>query len=184
MRADVPELLFPSRADFRAWLRENAETSGGVWLVFGKIKAVVTVTAAQALEEALCFGWIDGQMQSVNSTKYRKYFAKRRPKSVWSVKNKGTVEALREKGLMTELGEKAIEIAKENGTWDERTAESEQARVDAFAAMLAGMSPAQENFMKLPPSGKLAKMRWYHAFKSEDKQRQAFEDIVSELNKM
>ena len=65
MRADVPELLFPSRNDFRAWLQENAETSDGVWLIFGKTKAVVTLSANDALEEALCFGWIDGQMKSI-----------------------------------------------------------------------------------------------------------------------
>ena len=81
MKTDVPELIFKLRGDFRAWLCENAETSGGVWLVFGKIKAVATLTASDALEEALCFGWIDGQMQSVDNTKYLKYFARRRAKA-------------------------------------------------------------------------------------------------------
>ena len=61
MRTDAPELLFPSRDDFRVWLQENAATSDGVWLVFGKTKTVVTLSANDALEEALCFGWIDGQ---------------------------------------------------------------------------------------------------------------------------
>ena len=88
MRADIPELLFPTRADFRAWLQENAATSEGVWLVFGKTKTVVTLSANDALEEALCFGWIDGQMQSIDETKYHKYFARRRAKSVWFEKNK------------------------------------------------------------------------------------------------
>lgn len=86
MKTDTPELLFTSRGDFRAWLCENAETSGGVWLVFGKTKAVVTLTANDALEEALCFGWIDGQMQRTDDTKYLKYFARRRAKSPWSEK--------------------------------------------------------------------------------------------------
>jgi uncharacterized protein YdeI (YjbR/CyaY-like superfamily) len=112
MRADVPELFFPTRAAFRAWLQENAETSEGVWLVLGKKKAVVTLSANDALEEALCFGWIDGQMQGIDETKYHKYFARRRAKSVWSDKNKKLVEMLRVKGIMTELGEKAVETAK------------------------------------------------------------------------
>ena len=116
MRPDIPELMFASRSGFRDWLLENAETSDGVWLVFCKTKAVVTLSANDALEEALCFGWIDGQMKSIDETKYLKYFARRRAKSVWSDKNKKIIETLRSKGTMTELGEKAVEIAEENGT--------------------------------------------------------------------
>ena len=86
--------------------------------MFGKAKSVVTLSANDALEEALCFGWIDGQMQSIDSTKYHKYFAPRRKKSPWSDKNKKLTEVLRDKGIMTELGEKAIEEAKQNGMWD------------------------------------------------------------------
>lgn len=112
MRTDVTELLFSTRDEFRTWLKENAETSEGVWLVFGKTKKVATLSANDALEEALCFGWIDGQMQSCGDTKYRKYFSKRRINSVWSEKNKKTAEALHNKGMMTELGERAMEEVK------------------------------------------------------------------------
>ena len=122
MRADVPELLFKSRGDFREWLKENAETSEGVWLVLGKTKAVITLSANDALEEALCFGWIDGQMKSIDETKYRKYFARRRAKSVWSEKNKKAIDSLRAKGIMTESGERAIETARQNGTWNAKEA--------------------------------------------------------------
>lgn len=65
MKSDTPELLFSSREDFRKWLSDNAQTSEGVWLVFGKTKAVATLTANEALEEALCFGWIDEQIESL-----------------------------------------------------------------------------------------------------------------------
>ena len=111
MKDDIPEFIFSSRGDFRTWLKKNAETSCGVWLVFGKTKAVVTLTANDALEEALCFGWIDGQMKSIDASKYRKYFARRRDKSPWSPKNRKTVEMLRRKKLMTSSGEKAVEAA-------------------------------------------------------------------------
>ncbi|MCL1910276.1 MAG: YdeI/OmpD-associated family protein [Kiritimatiellaeota bacterium] len=176
--------MFPSRGDFRAWLDENAETSDGVWLIFGKAKAVVTLTANDALEEALCFGWIDGQMKSIDSAKYLKYFARRRVKSIWAEKNKKTVEALREKGLMTGSGEKAVETAKKNGMWDARTAAGEREQLKAFAEKLSGFSPAYENFMKLPTSAKLAKMRWYQSFKTEANRQRTFENIVEELNRM
>ncbi len=118
MKDNIPELIFENRAAFRLWLTENAAVSGGVWLVFGKNKTLSTISAAEALEEALCFGWIDGQMQSIDETSYHKYFAPRRDKSVWSDKNKAAIAALREKGIMTELGEAAVAAAIKNGSWN------------------------------------------------------------------
>ena len=177
------ELQFTSRADFRVWLSDNAEIGSGVWLIFGKTKAVKTLTANEALEEALCFGWIDGVMKSIDETKYRKYFAPRRAKSVWSVKNKAAIEKLREKGLMTSLGERAIEIAKENGKWDERTAESQQEQIDFLKDKLVGFPAAHNSFEKLPPSAQLANMRRYTSVKSEEKRAQILADIINELGK-
>ena len=82
------ELTFADRAAFRRWLEENGRTSAGVWLVFGKAGSAQTVKAGEALEEALCFGWIDGQMKAMDETTYRKYFSRRRENSKWSEKNK------------------------------------------------------------------------------------------------
>jgi len=72
MKTDVRELTFSSRGEFRQWLTANAETGEGIWLVFGKTKSLKTVTANEALEEALCFGWIDGQMRSIDENVYHK----------------------------------------------------------------------------------------------------------------
>jgi uncharacterized protein YdeI (YjbR/CyaY-like superfamily) len=183
MRADVPELLFPSRGNFRAWLRENAEVSEGVWLVFGKTKAVITLSANDALEEALCFGWIDGQMQSIDNTIYHKYFARRRVKSVWSEKNKKTVETLRAKGLMTELGEKAVEAAIKNGTWDAPKGNPiTDEQIEALAEKLTGLSPAYENFKNMPPSVRRTYTGRYLSFKTEEARQRDFKKIVDRLN--
>jgi len=184
MRADTPELCFKARDDFRIWLSENVETSDGVWLVFGKTKALVTLSANDALEEALCFGWIDGQMKSIDSTKYLKYFARRRAKSVWSEKNKKTVEMLRMKKMMTEHGEKAVEAAVKDGTW--KTAKSSPItaeQVEALAEKLAGISPAYENFNQMPPSVRRTYTRRYLSFKSEEARQRDFIKIVDRLNK-
>ena len=184
MRADVQELWFVSRGDFRAWLCKNAETSDGVWIVFGKTKAVVTLTANDALEEALCFGWIDGQVQSVDHTRYLKYFAHRRSKSPWSEKNKKTVEVLRKKEIMTDLGEKAVEIAKRNGTWDAPKRDPiNNEQVEAFAEKLTGISPASENFKNMSASVRIAYTGRYLSFKREEAQQRDFEKIVDRLNK-
>ncbi len=183
VRADVPELSFPFRSLFRTWLRENAETSDGVWLVFGKTKAVITLSANEALEEALCFGWIDGQMRSIDNTKYLKYFSRRRPKSRWSEKNKKIVEMLRTKGLLTEFGERAIQAAKENGTWDAAKSERiSDEHVAVLARKLTGMSPAYENFSSMSPSVRLTYTRRYFSFKTEEARQRDFEKIVERLN--
>lgn len=95
---DDKELIFETRALFREWLENAGTTSDGIWLVFAKTNTLKTLSAHEALEEALCFGWIDGQMQSINEDKYRKYFARRREKSNWSDKNKELARKLIQKG--------------------------------------------------------------------------------------
>jgi len=184
MKADVPELLFPSRSDFRSWLVENAKISDGVWLVFGKTKEVVTLTANDALEEALCYGWIDGQMKSIDNTRYLKYFARRRAKSNWSDKNKRTVEMLQKKGMMTGLGEKAVETAKGNDLWGahKRNPVTDE-QVEAFAEKLAGISPAHENFNKMSRSVRFSYTGRHLSFKSEEARQRDFEKIVDRLNR-
>ena len=183
MKADILELQFVTRRDFRAWLVENATTSDGVWLVFGKTKEVTTLTANEALEEALCFGWIDGQMKSIDRTKYHKYFARRRTKSVWSEKNKKTVEKLREKGVMTDLGENAVSTAKRNGTWEtqKRDAITDE-QVAAFAQKLADFSPAFENFNNMSRSVRVTYTGRYLSFKNEETRQRDFVKIVDRLN--
>ena len=184
MRKNVPEMQFPSRGNFRAWLQENAETSEGVWLAFGKTKNVVSLSANDALEEALCFGWIDGQLQSIDSTKYLKYFAKRRAKSVWSDKNKKLIETLRAKGIMTELGEKAVETAKKNGTWNAQKGNPiTDEEIAMFTEKLAGLSPTFENFCNMSPSVRRTYTGRYLSFKTEDARQRDFEVIVERLNK-
>ena len=183
MKEGTPELCFASRSEFRDWLRENAGTSGGVWLVFGKTIATKTLAANGALEEALCFGWIDGQMKSIDDTKYLKYFAQRRPKSPWSEKNKKIVEKLREGKMMTELGEKAVEAAKKNGAWDapKRDPITDE-QIEAFAAMLIGFSPAYENFNAMSPSVRRTYTGRYLSFKNEESRQRDFARIVYRLN--
>ena len=90
----------------------------GVWLLFGKAGGPKTVKASEALEEALCFGWIDGQIESIDDKSYIKYFSSRRKNSKWSVKNKELAEKLEQQGIMTDYGRAKIAEAKENGQWN------------------------------------------------------------------
>jgi uncharacterized protein YdeI (YjbR/CyaY-like superfamily) len=183
---DVPEMTsqFQSRNLFREWLDQNCNTSGGIWLVFDKTKSGKSLSANDALEEALCFGWIDGQMKSIDDTKYMKYFARRRPNSPWSDKNRKLVEALRDKGLMTDAGEDAIRNAVKNGQWDAvRSEQPTYEQIELLAEKLRGISPAFENFCAMSPSVRKTYTRRYLSFKSEEARERDFERIVDRLNK-
>jgi len=111
-------LTFTDRQAFREWLDRYGTEKNGIWLLFSKKGKFITLSAGDALEEALCHGWIDGQLQSLDANTYKKYFARRLPKSEWSVKNKKLAQTLMERGLMTQQGLEAIERARKNGLWD------------------------------------------------------------------
>jgi uncharacterized protein YdeI (YjbR/CyaY-like superfamily) len=107
-----------SRTAWRAWLQKHHASSSGVWLVFAKKHSgLPTVSYNDAVEEALCFGWIDGLMHPVDETFYKQLFTPRKPKSRWAASNKARVEKMIAAGLMTEAGLKTIELAKQTGTW-------------------------------------------------------------------
>ena len=90
--SDIME--FASREEFRQWLSDHCLSNAGIWLLFGKAGGPKTIKAGEALEEALCFGWIDGQMKSIDDKTYKKYFSSRRENSKWSEKNKALVKRL------------------------------------------------------------------------------------------
>ncbi len=108
-----------SRQSWREWLMENHHNEATVWLIYYKSKSgVPTLSWSDAVEEALCFGWIDSTRKTLDDEKFLQLFSKRKPRSTWSKVNKEKVERLIEEGLMTEAGLKCIAIAKENGSWD------------------------------------------------------------------
>ena len=183
MNREAEQLQFANRADFRTWLTEHGANNGGVWLVFGKTKTLKTLSATEALEEALCFGWIDGQMQSIDETKYIKYFAPRQKKSVWSDKNKAIAEALRTKGLMTEQGEAAIRQAHESGMWDAPKGPGiTDEMVAALTEKIAGNEPAYTNFLNMPPSVRRTYTGAYFSGKKEETRAKTLTRIIDRLN--
>lgn len=161
-------LQFVTRGEFRAWLDENARSDDGVWLVFGKPGGPRTLKAGEALEEALCFGWIDGQLKSIDADSYLKYFAPRRPGSKWSEKNKTLVGVLEDRGLVTDLGRAAIAEAKRNGQWEAPKADPvTDEQIAAVAGLLAGNEPAFTNFGAMSRSVKKTYTRAYFDAKTE-----------------
>jgi uncharacterized protein YdeI (YjbR/CyaY-like superfamily) len=116
---DYPELAFESAEAFEAWLRERHADEAGVWIRFAKKgSGIPSVTYAEALDAALCYGWIDGQARSVDESWYLQKFTPRRARSIWSKRNRDKVAALIESGRMQPAGLAEIERAKADGRWD------------------------------------------------------------------
>lgn len=107
-----------NRKAWRKWLEKNHKTAAGIWLIYYKKDSGKTrVPYADAVEEALCFGWIDSTLNSIDENSYMQLFTPRKPKSGWSKLNKERVEMLIEQGMMTPAGHEKIEMAKHHGTW-------------------------------------------------------------------
>lgn len=116
---ELPLLQPASRRAWRAWLRKNHNSSPGIWLVYAKKHTgISSLSYADAVEEALCFGWIDSLVHPIDDSLYKQIFTPRKTKSRWSSLNKKRVERLIAAGQVTAAGMKAIEIAKKTGTWD------------------------------------------------------------------
>ena len=148
-------LEFANRDEFRKWLSYNCLSNEGVWILFRKSGEPKTIKANEALEEALCFGWIDGQMQRLDDKTYKKYFSMRRQKSKWSEKNKALAESLEERGLMTEYGRNKMEEAKNNGQWNAPKAlEITEKHILEVLNVLKEYELAYKNFQSMSPSVK------------------------------
>ena len=116
---ELPTLPFESKKKFAEWLAKNHDKSAGLWLKIAKKDAgISTVTYAEALDVALCYGWIDGQKGSFDEQYFLQKFTPRRPKSIWSKINVEKVECLIASGEMKPAGLKAVEAAKQDGRWD------------------------------------------------------------------
>ncbi len=113
------EIICPSnRGEWRQWLEEHHAKKQSIWLLYYKKKAAKpTLDWSEAVDEALCFGWIDSKRKPVDEEKFIQFFSKRKVRSTWSKVNKEKVLRLTEAGLMTQAGLDSIEAAKQNGSW-------------------------------------------------------------------
>lgn len=115
---DLPIIAFKSSKEWASWLAQNHTKSSGLWLrLFKKDSGVASVTYAEALDEALCYGWIDGQLDKYDEKSWLRKFTPRRPKSVWSKRNIAHIDRLTRAGKMKSAGRKEVEAAKADGRW-------------------------------------------------------------------
>lgn len=116
---DVETFYPTSKQDWRAWLTENHTLKQSIWVICYKKQAnVPTISWSDAVDEALCFGWIDSTRRSIDSDKFIQFFTRRKPNSNWSKINKEKIERLIREGLMFQAGLESVERAKQNGSWN------------------------------------------------------------------
>jgi uncharacterized protein YdeI (YjbR/CyaY-like superfamily) len=148
---DLPLFAFPDAEAWRAWLDANHSASQGIWMRIAKSRvATASVTYPEAVEVALCFGWIDGRKAALDDRAWLQKFTPRRARSRWSKINRGRAEDLIDDGLMSPAGLAEVERAKADGRWDSAYDSPVTATVpDDLAAALAGNAGAAEAFARL-----------------------------------
>ena len=161
--ADEPRFQPESRAEWRAWLAEHHDRESGVWLVMWKKRTGrPTVSYEEAVEEALCFGWIDGVLGRLDDDRSMQWFALRKPRSTWARSNKERVARLEAAGLMTEAGRRAVDLARANGSWESLDAIDALIVPEDLAAALADRPGARERFDASSVSVRKSALAWVY----------------------
>ena len=161
MKDGRPCFYAKSRQVWRKWLEENHNSQASVWLIiYKKESASPSVYYPEAVDEALCFGWIDSKPNKRDSESYYQFFSKRKPNSNWSKVNKDKVARLLKQGLVATAGLEAIRIAKERGTWTALD-EVEQLLVPPDLQKLFDKNKTAAGYWeKFPPSAKRGILEW------------------------
>ncbi len=182
-KRDLPTRAFPSATAFRAWLDREHDHADGLWLKIAKKgTGVKSVTYAEALDVALCFGWIDGQKARCDDTWFLQRFTPRRARSSWSQINCDKVAPLLEAGLMEPAGLEQVERAKADGRWDAAYAGSRSITVPGdFQAALDANPAARDAFATISRANRFAFLIRIHDAKRPQTRESRIEKFVSML---
>jgi uncharacterized protein YdeI (YjbR/CyaY-like superfamily) len=181
MAEDLPIVSFPSKVQWERWLARHGEQSKGVWLRIGKKGSLETsVSYAEALDAALCFGWIDGQKKALDQLAWLQRFTPRGPRSIWSSRNKQRALELIGDGLMKAPGLAAVNAAKAAGSWKKAYASRGTARVPPdLAAALKANPAAREFFSALDSRNRYAILfRLHNASRPETRRKRLDKFVV------
>jgi uncharacterized protein YdeI (YjbR/CyaY-like superfamily) len=173
-------LHLQSKDEWRVWLQENHASEKEAWLVIRKTNtAKPGVSYEEAVEEALCFGWIDGIMTSIDAEHYRLRFSPRKRGSIWSVSNQRRVERLSAEGRMAETGLAKVREAQDNGEWEAAIRREDVSSLpEDLRVALGGNASAQANFDGLSPSQKRQFLYWIASAKTEKTRQRRIEKTV------
>ena len=167
------------KEDWRKWLSKNHLKEDSIWLiVYKKNSSSPNLSWSEAVDQALCFGWIDSTKKSIDGEKYMQYYCKRKPKSNWSKINKDKIRVLIEQDFMEKAGLKSIEIAKENGSWtflDE--VEALEIPID-LTEELTNYKGAMDYYESLSKSVKKSLLYWVISAKRTDTRQKRITEIA------
>lgn len=183
LRAEQPIIAFASAAEFSRWLAKHHAGHQGIWMrIYKKASGRPTVTYAEALDEALCHGWIDGQKQRGDEESWLQKFTCRGPRSVWSKVNVGNIARLTGEGRMKPAGVAAVEAAKADGRWDNAYHSSSTAEVPAdFLQALTKSRKAEAFFNTLNKANRYSFLYRLQNAKKPETRMKRINDFVAML---
>ena len=181
--ADEPIVRAKDRAAWRRWLERHHATSPSVRLAIGKKGASVPrVGYADAVEEALCFGWIDGRAGSLDDDAYLLLMSRRKPRSGWSAINKERIERMTAAGLMTPAGQAAIDAARADGSWAKLDASEALTVPRDLATAFRAYPDATRHFDTFPPSARKVILAWIGDAKRPETRAKRIEETARLAN--
>jgi len=168
-----------NKEDWRDWLRANHLIEDSIWLIYRKKDAPnPNLNWSEAVDQALCFGWVDSISKPIDKETYMQYFTKRKPKSQWSKINKDKVQTLMKEGLMEQAGMHSIEIAKENGSWTFLDEVEALVIPEDLNIELKMHKDSMQYFDGLSKSIKKALLYWVHSAKKIETRQKRIIEIV------
>ncbi|MDI9364348.1 MAG: YdeI/OmpD-associated family protein [Flavobacterium sp.] len=180
MEQNEIEIFYPiSQKAWRMWLEKNHVSKQAVWLVFyNKKSALQSISWSDAVDVALCFGWIDSKKVKIDEESAHQFFSKRKAKSTWSKINKEKVEKLIQQGLMTEAGFASIATAKQNGSWTILDEVEELTIPTDLEAAFANNATAKDFFLSLSKSVRKVILSWLVFAKTTETRQKRITEIV------
>lgn len=177
---DMNAKLFKNRAEWREWLDKHHATESEIWLIYYKKHSEYeSIQYEEAVEEALCYGWIDSKVKRIDSEKFMQKYTPRQVKSNWSKSNKKRVERLIEEGRMTQAGITMVEIAKQNGSWNRLDdIETELVIPQDLADALAENIIAKNNYNNFAPSYQKQYLWWLKSAKKLETRKKRLSAII------
>ena len=173
-----------SRKAWRAWLQKNHASSSGIWLVYArKHTGIPSLTYSEAVEEALCFGWIDSLVHPIDDSLYKQIFTPRKDKSAWSPLNKTRVARLIANGVMTPAGMKSIDLAKKNGQWNAHNATEAMTMPPELKKALTANAAAKKNWPTYTASQQKAFLRMVNGAKTAETRAKRVARVIAIVSK-
>jgi uncharacterized protein YdeI (YjbR/CyaY-like superfamily) len=179
------QIYVPTREEWRVWLESHHDSEDEVWLIYyKKPSGKPRVAYNDAVEEAICFGWIDSTVRKIDEERYMQKFTPRNPTSVWSELNKSRAEKMIHEGRMTEAGLANIAAARESGEWgkDRSLPDAVEMPPELRAALLKNPT-AKENFERFAPSYRRLYSRWVADAKREETREKRIRKVVGRAEK-